>query len=171
MRCDEVQRSLIEEADVGGGRAAAAGALPAEAARHLEGCRACRAEAAALEALLRTLAADPVPEPPASYWATAREDLARRLGLRPAPAPGFPRLFAGRRWAVAGAAAALIVAGAAALLVGRTPGPTDPAGPSSDEAALLRNLEVVRDLELLEEVDLLEDYDLLRALARRDRAT
>lgn len=166
MRCDEVQRSLIEAADAGGG-----GALPAEAARHLEGCAACRAEAAALEALLRTLAADPVPEPPASYWATAREDLARRLGLKPAPAFGFPRLFAGRRWAVAGAAAALFVAGATVLLVGRGPGPTAPAGPTSDEAALLQNLEVVRDLELLEEADLLEDYELLRSLARRDRAT
>lgn len=166
MRCDEVQRSLIEAADAGGGAA-----LPAEAARHLEACAACRAEATALEVLLRTLAADPVPELPASYWSTAREDLARRLGLRPAPAPGFPRLFARRPWAVAGAAAALIVAGAAAVLVGRGPGPTAPAGPTSDEAALLRNLEVVRDLDLLEEVDLLEDYELLRALARRDRAT
>lgn len=163
MRCDEIQRSLIEAADTG-----PSGAMPTEVARHLEACAACRAEAAALDALLRTLAADPVPEPPASYWAAAREDLRRRLGLRKMSFSGWSRLFAGRPWALAGAAAALLVAGAAALLVG--PG-SGPAGPTSEEAALLRNLEVVRDLELLEEADLLEDYELLRTLPRRERAT
>lgn len=166
MRCDEVQALLIEAAD--GGLAAP---LHAEVEGHLAGCDTCRAEAAALRELLRTAAADPVPEPPAPYWATAREELARRLGLGQSAAFRLTRLLPLRPWALAGAAAAFLLALAAAFLAGRGPFPSAPAGPTAEELALLRTLEVVQDLELLEQVDILQNYELLRSLARPGRAT
>ncbi len=158
MRCDEVQALLIEAAD--GGLAAP---LHAEVEGHLAGCDTCRAEAAALRELLRTAAADPVPEPSAPYWATAQEELARRLGLGQSAAFRLTRLLPLRPWALAGAAAA--------FLAGRGPFPSAPAGPTAEELALLRTLEVVQDLELLEQVDILQNYELLRSLARPGRAT
>jgi anti-sigma factor RsiW len=165
MRCDEVQALLIEVAD-----GALAGALPPEVERHLTDCGACRAEAAALRELLRTVAQDPVPEPPAPYWTASREEMARRLGLRQRAArPARP--FPVRTWAWAGAAAALLLVVGVTLLAGRGLFPFAPSGPTPEETALLPNLEVVRDLELLEEVDILQDYELLRTLASQGRAT
>ena len=166
MRCDEVQALLIEAAD---GDLAAL--LHAEVEGHLAGCDTCRAEAAALRELLRTAAADPVPEPPAPYWATAREELARRLGLGQSAAFRLTRLLPLRPWALAGVAAAFLLTLATAFLAGRGLFPSAPAGPTPEEVALLRNLEMVQDLELLEQVDILQDYELLRTLARRGRAT
>jgi len=166
MRCDEVQALLIEAADE-----SLAGALQAEVEGHLAGCGTCRAEAAALRVLLRTAAADPVPEPPAPYWATAREELARRLGLRQSPGARLTRLLPLRPSALAGVAAAFLLALAAAFLAGRGLFPSAPAGPTPEELALLRNLEVVQDLELLEQVDILQNYELLRSLAPPGRAT
>jgi anti-sigma factor RsiW len=166
MRCDEAQALLIEAADGG-----LAGPLQAEVEGHLAGCRTCRAEAAALRELLRTAAAAAVPEPPASYWATAREELARRIGLRQPPVFRLARLLPLRPWGLAGAAAAFVLVLAAAFLGSRGLFPSAPAGPTPEEVALLRNLEMVQDLELLEQVDILQDYELLRTLARRGRAT
>jgi len=166
MRCDEVQALLIEAAD-----GELAGPLRARLEDHLAGCGACRAEAAALRELLETAAALPVPEPPAPYWATAREELARRLRLRRPPAPRWAGLLPLRPWALAGGAAALLLALAAAFLASRGVSPPAPSGPTPEEVALLRNLEVVQDLELLEQVDILQHYELLRTLASRGRAT
>ncbi len=166
MRCDEVQALLIEAAD--GGLAAP---LQAEVEGHLAGCDTCRAEAAALRELLRTAAADPVPEPPALYWATAREELARRLGLGQSAPSRLTRLLPLRPWALAGVAAAFLLTLATAFLAGRGLFPSAPAGPTAEELALLRNLEVVQDLELLEQVDILQNYELLRSLAPPGRAT
>lgn len=166
MRCDEVQTLLIEAADGG-----LAGPLQAGVEGHLAGCGTCRAEAEALRELLRTAAAVPVPEPPAPYWATARGELARRLGLRQSPVSRRTRLLPLRPWALAGAAAALLLALAAAFLANRGTAPSAPAGPTPEEVALLRDLEVVQDLELLEQADILQYYELLRTLARRGQAT
>ncbi len=165
MRCDEIQALLIEVAD-----GALAGALPPEVERHLADCGACRAEAAALRELLRTVAQDPVPEPPAPYWAASRQEMARRLGLRQRAA-GPARPLPVRAWAWAGVAAALLLVVGVTLLAGRGLFPFAPSGPTPEETALLRNLEVVRDLELLEDVDILQDYELLRTLASQGRAT
>ncbi len=166
MRCDDVQALLIEAAD--GGLAAP---LQAEVEGHLAGCDTCRAEAAALRELLRTAAADPVPEPPAPYWTTAQEELARRRELGQSAAFRLTRLPPLRPWSLAGIAAAFLLALAAAFLAGRGLFPSAPAGPTAEELALLRTLEVVQDLELLEQVDILQNYELLRSLARPGRAT
>lgn len=166
MRCDEVQALLIEAAD-----GSLPGPLQAELEGHLAACGTCRAEAGGLRALLQTAAADPVPEPPAPYWATARQELARRLGLKPPPSSRPASLLPRRAWVLAGVAAAFLLVLAAAFLAGRGQVPLAPTTPSPDELALLRNLEVVQDLELLEQVDILEDYELLRTFAQEGRAT
>ncbi|HEV8664089.1 MAG TPA: zf-HC2 domain-containing protein [Candidatus Methylomirabilis sp.] len=166
MRCDEVQALLIEAAD-----GSLPGPLRAEMEGHLAACPACRAEAGALRELLQAAAADPVPEPPAPYWAAARQDLARRLGLKPPPSSRPAGFLPRRAWVLGGAAAALLLALAAAFLAGRGPAPLAPTAPSPEELALLRNLEVVQDLELLEQVDILEHYELLRTFVQEGRAT
>lgn len=98
--------------------------------RHLTECPACQAEFERLKALLEQIEPTEVPEPPeffeAKTWLNLRDRLARVPGglrgwLAPAPTFGAPdaqRVWArwGRKWALTGALAFLLLA---AFLLGR----------------------------------------------------
>jgi hypothetical protein len=87
--------------------------LPAEEARHLRECGACRAEVDALRAVVARAAADHAPEPPALFWDhfAARVSAAVRTGSpSPESASWFGRLPRPlTTWAAVAAAALLIV--------------------------------------------------------------
>jgi hypothetical protein len=103
----------------------------AEVRRHLAECHACREEFDRVQALLKQIEPTPVPEPPAIFeektWLELRDRLPRKAGgfrqWFPSPpktgAPDTPWVWAwwGGRWALAAAAAILVIA--AAFLAGR----------------------------------------------------
>lgn len=87
--------------------------LPAARNRHLEQCRACRARADALRAVLARAADDRVPEPSPLFWehfANRVSEAVRTESMAPDSTPWLGRL---RRplatWAVAAAAAVLVI--------------------------------------------------------------
>lgn len=81
---------------------------------HLAGCEACRSSYAALRKVLAAVESLPVPEPPEAYGAEVWDRLRPRL---PAPSPPWWEVWLPpRRWALAGAMAALLVG---AFLAGR----------------------------------------------------
>ena len=95
-----------------------------EIGRHLSECSACRAEFGRVKALLEQIEPTEVPEPPEFFeektWLNLRDRLHRTDGLRgwlvALPKWGVPDPGWGRKWALAGAFAALLVA---AFLAGR----------------------------------------------------
>jgi len=139
------------------------GALaPAErerVARHLEGCPACRADAAALRALLEGLAGSEPAAPPI-HWGRWRAELRARLEAR-----------RGRHawwWRPVPLALSASLAGALLVLavLGGPPRPTGNDLGAVEEALLGRRLELLRQLSLVERLDLLEDFDVIRQLDR-----
>jgi len=104
---------------------------PGAVERHLAGCSACSAEFAQLRATLASIDY-PVPERAADYAAQLWSTIAPRLhsgALHSEEAPEvsiWTRILQPRRWAIAGAVAALIVA---AFLAGRYTLPKQPSGP------------------------------------------
>lgn len=104
------------------------GDLPDRAAveRHLGECTACATEFAQLRTTLSAIEY-PVPERAADYEAQVWSTLRPRLENTDAPKHSFwTALGQPRRWAIAGALAALIIA---AFLAGRITGPTQPGPP------------------------------------------
>jgi hypothetical protein len=97
-------------------------------AKHLADCGECRAELERIEAVLAALDTMPVPDPGEEYGRRVWQQIAPRLPERRAHWWDFGmsgRLFEPRRWAAAGAIAALAIA---AFLAGRV---TKHAGPES----------------------------------------
>ena len=143
------------------------GSDESEAVRlHLEGCAACRAEAASLLATLEEVSAR-IQELPQPEWIAYRSELRRKLDARH---------FSRRRWIFG--LASLTAAGAAVaatlLLVVRSP--THPVPPveelaleqqlGSNDLGLLRNYPVVERLDLLENYDVIEHLNELSPAPR-----
>ena len=136
------------------------GADESEAVRlHLEGCAACRAEAASLLATWEEVSVR-IEELPQPEWIAYRSELRRKLDAR-----HFSRR---RRWVFG--LASLTAAGAAAvaalLLAVRSP---THALPPVEELALEQqlgsnDLGLVRDYPVVERLDLLENYDVVEHL-------
>ncbi len=87
------------------------GRLSAERIRHAETCAACREEAHALGAVLRSAQADPIPEPSPLFW----EHLSTRVSdaVHAGPRPSrWTALFASGRWRLAAAAIVLVLVAA-----------------------------------------------------------
>lgn len=124
----EAMQHLSEEQLVdyryGEGGAAARGAVE----QHLASCAACRESFAALESVLAAVDAAPVPERGADYGAEVWLRLEPRLRAEEEPRrrwwPFLAHPWAWRRWAAAGAMAALVLA--AFLLGRRWPRPAPP---------------------------------------------
>jgi len=136
------------------------GADESEAVRlHLEGCAACRAEAASLLATWEEVSVR-IEELPQPEWIAYRSELRRKLDAR-----HFSRR---RRWVFG--LASLTAAGAAAvaalLLAVRSP---THALPPVEELALEQqlgsnDLGLLRDYPVVERLDLLENYDVIEHL-------
>lgn len=127
MECRQARALLLE---------AVTGTTPPDLrralARHLDGCRACRREAAALEETARTLRAVPEPRLLPGHWEAFMVRLDRALAVdRNRPLARAARWLRAPRhaWSTAAAAAALIVAMALALLGGPPPAAQPPAPP------------------------------------------
>ena len=137
--------------------ALAPGAL-AEARRHVEGCAACRAELARLEAAVSALrVGSPAPEP-SPFFSTR---LAARIASLPAPgrAGGLLRAVTWRPVLAGGLAVALAV-GAVLGQRGRT----------AEELAVAARLDLLEDLEVVAsvgDVETAEDAEVVAALDRR----
>jgi len=96
---------------------------PAVLERHLAECKECAAEFAQLRATLSAIDY-PVPERPADYETQLWSTLRPRLEQSEAPKrSAWAALLQPRRWAIAGALAAIIVV---AFLAGRVSGPKQP---------------------------------------------
>ena len=94
---------------------------------HLAVCASCRAEKANLEFVLAAVDQSPVPERTDTYGEQVWQRLQSHLPTKPAPRQQFnwDWVFPGRRWAVGGAVAALVVL---AFVAGRFwPRPEKPA--------------------------------------------
>lgn len=94
-----------------------------EVRRHLEACADCRDEFDRLRSMLKQIEPVEVPDPPAGFEEKAWLNLRDRL---PAKRSGFRQWFlSAPRWAVAGAAAVLLIAAfLAGRYIPRTPGVT-----------------------------------------------
>ena len=99
-------------------------------ARHLGDCPECQAELARIDALLAALNTIPVPEPGEGYGQRVWQQISPRLPQRRShwwdflfSEPKTVPWFAARRWAAAGAMAALVLA---AFIAGRMSKPTGP---------------------------------------------
>ncbi|PYX98819.1 MAG: hypothetical protein DMG64_20745, partial [Acidobacteria bacterium] len=91
--------------------------------RHLAECKECAAEFAQLRATLSAIDY-PVPDRPADYEAQLWSTLRPRLEQSEAPRrSAWAAVLQPRRWAIAGALAAIIVG---AFLLGRISGPKQP---------------------------------------------
>lgn len=88
---------------------------------HLDDCPECRAQLQAIQRVLNTLDAAPVPERPAGYGVQVWQRLAPRLGVRQRR-----RWFAAPAWAMAAAAAALLIG---AFVLGRVTSPAPAPAP------------------------------------------
>jgi len=136
--------------------ALAPGAL-AEARRHVEGCAACRAELARLEAAVSALrVGSPAPEP-SPFFSTR---LAARIASLPPPrrAGGLLRAVPWRPVLAGGLAVALAVG---AVLVQR--------GRTAEELAVAARLDLLEDLEVVAsvgDVETAEDAEVVAALDR-----
>ena len=126
---------------------------------HLEGCAACRTEAASLAATWEEVSAR-LEELPQPEWIAYRSELRRKLDAR-----HFSRR---RRWifGLASLTAAGAVAAAALLLVARPP---TRAVPPVEELALEQqlgsnDLGLLRNYPVVERLDLLENYDVIEHL-------
>ncbi len=86
---------------------------------HLDDCAECRAQLQAIQRVLNTLDAAPVPERPAEYGAQVWQRLAPKLGVRQRR-----RWFAAPQWAMGAAAAALLIG---AFVLGRVTSTAPPA--------------------------------------------
>jgi anti-sigma factor RsiW len=111
--------------------------------RHLEGCGECRAEAAAIRALLAEVAALPAAiAPPADLWQAIaprlepRQDIGPRVEETKVIALALRRrVWEPPRWALQMAAAVVLMAGSS-LLTARYLGRRQPAGPTGPVATL-----------------------------------
>jgi anti-sigma factor RsiW len=126
---------------------------------HLEGCAACRAEAASLLSTWEEVSAR-MEELPQPEWIAYRSELRRKLDAR-----HFNRR---RRWmfGLASLTAAGAAAAAALLLVVRSP---THAVPPVEELALEQqlgsnDLGLLRNYPVVERLDLLENYDVIEHL-------
>ena len=109
---------------------------------HLGDCPECQAELARIDALLAALNSIPVPEPGEDYGQRVWQQIAPRLQVKRAHWWDFlfaeqktVPWFAPRRWAAAGALAALVLA---AFIAGRLTGPKPPATPVAMETGKVR---------------------------------
>ncbi len=108
MRC----RKAIELA----GEAWGEGHLAARVRRHLDGCPACRREAALIQGLLDEVAGTPLPEPGEDYWRSFSARVHRRIAGSGSPRGSRRlRLPAPRLVWMGAAAAALLLLTATAL--------------------------------------------------------
>ncbi len=84
------------------------GSLPADRMRHAEACAACREDAHALGAVLRSAQADPVPEPSPLFWEHLSTRVSDAIQAGP-PRPRWAALFGSDRWRLAAAAVVLLL--------------------------------------------------------------
>jgi len=137
---------------------------------HLEGCTACRAEAASLLAIWEELSAR-MEELPQQEWIAYRSELRRKLEARQFRRRRR-RIFALMSLTAAGAAAAAML-----MLVVRSPTHAVPAVEElaleqqlgSNDLGLLRNYPVVERLDLLENYDVIEHLNELSPASPREQ--
>jgi len=111
-------------------------------ATHLGDCPECQAELARIDALLAALNTIPVPEPGEDYGQRVWQQISPRLPLRRGhwwdflfSEPKSVPWFAPRRWAAAGAIAALVLA---AFIAGRISKPNAPGAPVAVDQTKVR---------------------------------
>ena len=126
---------------------------------HLEGCAACRVEAAALRATFEEVAAR-IEELPQPEWIAYRSELRRKLDAR--------RFARRRRWRFGLASLTAVGAAAAAMLLVVVRAPMQPV-PPVEELALeqqlgANDLGLLRNYPVVERLDLLENYDVIEHL-------
>ena len=132
----------------------------AAARRHVDGCAACRAELARLEAgVLALRAGSPAPEP-SPYFATR---LAARLAAEPPPRRGLAALLRRPRWVLAFAAAAALALGGAAV-AGRAHRQR-----TAVEIAIAERLELLEEYEVVASVGDVESEDDAAVVAALDQ--
>jgi anti-sigma factor RsiW len=126
---------------------------------HLEGCTACRVEAASLLATFEEVSAR-IEELPKPEWIAYRSELRRKLDAR--------HFRSRRRWrfGIASLTAAGAAVAATLLLVARPP---TQAVPPVEELALEQqlgsnDLGLLRNYPVVERLDLLENYDVIEHL-------
>ena len=118
-----------------------------EITAHLAGCADCRRELERIDAVLAALDALPVEDPGADYGQHVWQQIAPRLGKRPARwrdsllgIRGVAGWFAPRRWAAIGAVAVLVVA---AFVAGRMTKHAVPGSDTTDAARVRERVLVV----------------------------
>jgi len=118
-----------------------------EIAAHLAGCADCRKELDRIDAVLAALDALPVEDPGADYGRRVWQQIAPRLGNKPARSwdsmlgiHGVAEWFAPRRWSALGAVAVLVVA---AFVAGRLTKRPVPGSEVADAARVRERVLVV----------------------------
>ena len=137
----------------------------ANVARHLGECPECRAELERIERMLAAFDAMPVPDPGPDYGRRVWQQIAPRLPAR--RAWNWTPWLAPRRWAVAGAIAALTVA---AFLAGRYLRPGSTLAPGADVAQVRERVLLVAVGDHLDRSEMiLVELSNAEPDARRDR--